>query len=144
MTAIETSRPAVDVAPPPESATYIIPLPVGLPLLNANRSRREHWAVVRRTAKDIRTAAFVAARELRIPLIERARIVYVIHPSPQTRKRDPGNWAESAKAGVDGLVDAGVFPDDNSNHVIGPDPRIGEPVKGGQLVFHVTPLGGAE
>lgn len=122
---------------------YVVALPAGLPLLNANRSRREHWAVVRRTAKDIRTAVCVIARSQRIPLIERARIVYVIHPSPKSRKRDPGNWAESAKAGVDGLVDAGVFADDNSQHVIGPDPRLGEPVVGSQLVFHIYPEGGA-
>lgn len=123
---------------------YVVALPAGLPLLNANRSRREHWATVRRTAKAIREAACLVARSQRVPLIERARIVYVIHPSPQTRKRDPGNWAESAKAAVDGLVDAGVFVDDNSQHVIGPDPRLGAPVKGGQLVLHIVPeIGGA-
>lgn len=120
---------------------YVVALPAGLPLLNANRSRREHWAAVRRTAKDIRTAACAIARSQRIPLIERARIVYVIHPSPQMRRRDPSNWAESAKAGVDGLVDAGVFTDDDATRVIGPDPRLGEPVKGSQLVFHIYPEG---
>jgi Holliday junction resolvase RusA-like endonuclease len=31
---------------------------------------------------------------------------------------------------------------DNSQHVIGPDPRIGEPVKGSQLVIHIIPEGG--
>lgn len=120
--------------------TYTVALPAGLPLLNANRSRREHWAVVRRTARDIRAAAMVAARNQRIPTLDKAHVVYVIHPTPQTRKRDPGNWAESAKAAVDGLVDAGVFVDDNSAHVLGPDPRLGDPVPRGQLVLHITPL----
>jgi crossover junction endodeoxyribonuclease RusA len=142
----QTLRPGTDPhsRPAGEAITYTVALPAGLPLLNANRSRREHWATVRRTAKAIREAAHVVARSQRIPLIERARIVYVIHPTPQTRKRDPGNWAESAKAAVDGLVDAGLFEDDNSQHVVGPDPRLGEPVKGGQLVLHIEVLvGGA-
>ena len=150
MTVSQTRAPAGDspasarpgARPGRDATAYVVALPAGLPLLNANRSRREHWATVRRTAKAIREAACVVARSQRIPLIERARIVYVIHPSPQTRKRDPGNWAESAKAAVDGLVDAGIFEDDNSDHVIGPDPRLGEPVKGGQLVLHIIPEGG--
>lgn len=140
----QTLRPAADQTPQDGAPTYTVALPVGLPLLNANRTRRQHWAVVRRTARDIRTAACLLARNQRIPLIERARIVYVIHPDLTERHRDPGNWAESAKAGVDGLVDAGVFPDDNSDHVIGPDPRIGEPVKGGRLVFHIFPERGPQ
>jgi hypothetical protein len=123
---------------------YIVALPPGLPLLNANRSRRQHWAPVRATARDIRTAAFAIARAQHIPRIERARIVYVIHPAPQDRRRDPANWAESAKAAVDGLVDAGVFEDDDSTRVVGPDPRLGAPVARGQLVLHITPITGTE
>lgn len=126
-----------------ERTTLTVALPPGLDLLNANRTRHMHWSVERRIARDIRTAAMVIARNQRIPRLDRAHVVYVVHPTPQTRKRDPGNWAPSAKAAVDGLVDAGVFPDDNSDHVLGPDPRLGEPVKGGQLVLHITLIGGA-
>lgn len=143
MTAIETPLPAGAEAPQAGSTTYIVALPAGLALLNANRSRREHWAVVRRAAREIRAAACFVARSQRIPLLERAHIVYVIHPSPQTRRRDPANWAESAKAAVDGIVDAGVLADDDSTRVVGPDPRLGAPVKGGQMVLHITSLGGA-
>lgn len=137
-------RPGSTAAPagPDGPIVYTVALPAGLPLLNANRTRRMHWAQVRKLAKPIREAACLVARSQRIPTLDRAHVVYVIHPSPQTRKRDPGNWAESAKAAVDGLVDAGVFADDDSSHVIGPDPRLGEPVKGGQLVIHITPIGG--
>lgn len=125
-----------------EPVVYTIALPAGLPLLNANRTRRMHWAQVRKLAKPIREAACLIARSQRIPTLDRAHVVYVIHPSPQTRRRDPSNWAESAKAAVDGCVDAGVFEDDDSSRVIGPDPRLGEPVKGGQLVLLITPVGG--
>lgn len=126
---------------PAETTSYIVALPPGLPLLNANQTRRMHRAQVRRLARDVRAAAGFAAKAAQVPLLERAHVVYVIHPTPQTRRRDPGNWAETAKAAVDGLVDAGVFLDDDSKHVIGPDPRLGTPVKGGQLVLHITPLG---
>lgn len=128
---------------PAGTTTYTVALPAGLPLLNANRTRRMHWSQVRRLAKPIREATCLLARNQHIPPLDRAHVVYVVHPTPQTRRRDPANWAESAKAAVDGLVDAGVFEDDDSAHVIGPDPRLGEPVKGGQLVIHITPLGGA-
>lgn len=38
-------------------------------------------------------------------------------------RRDVGNYYPTAKAIVDGLVDAGVLPDDNDTHLIGPDMR---------------------
>ena len=39
------------------------------------------------------------------------------------RKRDVNNWQPTAKALVDGLVDAGVLEDDNDAHLVGPDLR---------------------
>ncbi len=42
---------------------------------------------------------------------------------PTNHRRDVGNYYPTAKAIVDGLVDAGVLPDDNDTHVIGPDMR---------------------
>lgn len=38
---------------------------------------------------------------------------------------DPNNLAPTTKACVDGFVDAGLFVDDDWNHVIGPDHRHG-------------------
>lgn len=38
---------------------------------------------------------------------------------------DPPNLWPTVKACVDGLVDAGVLPDDDHTHVIGPDMRHG-------------------
>lgn len=38
---------------------------------------------------------------------------------------DPGNLYPTAKACVDGLVDAGLLPDDDYTRVIGPDMRHG-------------------
>jgi hypothetical protein len=38
-----------------------------------------------------------------------------------------GNYYPTAKAILDGLVDAGVLPDDNDDHVTGPDMRRTRP-----------------
>ena len=38
-------------------------------------------------------------------------------------RRDVGNYYPTAKAIVDGLVDARILPDDNDRHLIGPDMR---------------------
>jgi hypothetical protein len=110
----------------------------GQELLNANQ--RPHWAVKARITKQLRSDAFVMAKYHKVPPLQRARVFCIVQPSPQTRRRDPANWAPSAKALADGLVDAGVLPDDDSKHLIGPDMRLGEPYPGGRLVLLITEL----
>jgi hypothetical protein len=39
---------------------------------------------------------------------------------------------------IDGCRDAGVFPDDDSRHVVEESYRIGEPYPQGRMVLHVT------
>jgi hypothetical protein len=118
---------------------YRIALPAGMKLLNANQ--RLHHRAKAPLTKDIREAARLMARQAKIPHLERAHVFYVVHPVSTARLRDPGNWAPSAKAAVDGMVDAGVLEDDNSTRLLGPDPRLGTPVKHGQLVLVITDLG---
>ena len=38
---------------------------------------------------------------------------------------DVGNWYPSAKAAVDGIVQAGLIRDDSNEYVLGPDMRVG-------------------
>ncbi|MFE4579379.1 hypothetical protein [Streptomyces chartreusis] len=57
---------------------------------------------------------------------------YVLDPRPLSRKRDPGNWAPTAKHSVVGLVtDAGILPEDNQEFFMGPIPVMGESVTTG-------------
>lgn len=42
---------------------------------------------------------------------------------PRNLRREASNLQPMAKAIMDGLVDAGVFPDDRDEHVVGPDAR---------------------
>ncbi|MER5301345.1 hypothetical protein ABT039_17985 [Streptomyces lasiicapitis] len=98
-------------------------------LLSSNQ-RLHHMAEYRLT-KRLRHEAELTARSRGLPLLERAAVYYVLHPRPIKRKRDPGNWAPTAKAYVDGLVDAGLLPDDNSDHLLGPYPEMAPPVTTG-------------
>ena len=117
--------------------SYRITLPAGLPLLNAN-ARQHHHPRARITAA-LRDAACVMARQARVPAMPYAHVVGIIHPDSR-RRLDPANLYPSFKAAVDGLVDARVLWDDDSEHVIGPDMRRGHVVRGGQLVLILHPL----
>jgi hypothetical protein len=118
--------------------SWVIPLQPGLFLLNDNQRLNKFRKADHISA--LRGAAIIAARQAKAPRLERAHIFYVVHPATKGRRRDPGNWSPSAKAAVDGLVEAGLLPDDNSSHLLGPDPRLGPVVPGSQLVLIVTDL----
>ncbi|HEY5834935.1 hypothetical protein [Streptomyces sp.] len=133
MTASLETLPGI-VRPP----SWRIELPAKTLLVNANDNL--HFRRKAERVKVIRNAAWSVARHMKIPALERAHVFFVIHPDTKGRRRDPGNWAPSAKAAVDGLVDAGVLPDDNHTRLLGPDPRIGTPVPGAQLVLVITDL----
>lgn len=105
-------------------------MPYSEELLTSNQ--RLHHMAYHRLRKQLRTDAARLAMAKRLPHLQRAAIFYVLHPRPITRKRDPGNWAPSAKAYVDGLVsDGGLLPDDNHEHLLGPNPVMGSPVTTG-------------
>lgn len=124
---------------------YVLALPPGLKLLNANQ--RIHYRVRAEQTAAIRAAAFNACSEhpqLRAdlattgeaPVLQHAWILGVIHPGSR-RRLDPANLYPSFKAAIDGIVEAGVLDDDDHEHVLGPDMRLGHIVKGGQLALHI-------
>lgn len=141
MTAVTPETQTSSITRP---TSWRIELPAGLKLLNENETRRMHWRRVREMAGIVRQAGAIAGRNARrdgLPQLRAAHVYYVIHPGPRAVRRDPGNWMQSAKAAVDGaLVDAGILADDDSTRLIGPDPRLGSPVKGSQLVLIITDL----
>lgn len=94
-------------------------------------NQRLHHMAEYRLRRRLRQEAALTARARRLPRLERAAVYYVLHPRPIKRSRDPGNWAPTVKAYVDGLVDAGLLPDDNSVHMVGPYPEMGPPVTTG-------------
>ena len=52
-------------------------------------------------------------------------------------RSDPSNWTPTTKACVDGLVDAGVWPDDDQKWVWTSEPTF---TQGGQVVITLTPI----
>ena len=58
---------------------------------------------------------------------------------PRRGRYDPGNLYPTAKACLDGLVDAGMVADDDWTHVLGPDMRHGG-IGPASLVIRVEPM----
>ena len=118
--------------------TWTLELPAGLRLLSLNG--REHWSVKGRITRDLRQAAFVVARNAKIPPLERASVVVEYQPPLTSRRRDLDNIpAASGKPCIDGgLVDARILKDDAPPFLAGITYRIGEPYPRGRLLLHIT------
>lgn len=114
---------------------YSVNLPVALVLLTANE--RPHWSRRAAITGAIRAAAAALARTGKIPPLTQAWITVVLHPHNR-RRLDPHNWGPSAKAAIDGLVDADVLPDDDSQHLIAVTFMLGQPRPARQLALHIT------
>ncbi|MCO6011452.1 hypothetical protein NE236_41535 [Actinoallomurus purpureus] len=136
MTAADQT-PAGASVPAGPARTLTVELPAGLPLINANR--RIHWMRRAELTRALRTAAYLLAIKADIPHLNRAHIVAEYRP-PDRRRRDVHNLFPSAKAAIDGLVDAHVLHDDSDRYLVGPDMRIGDVEKSGRLVLHITEL----
>lgn len=75
---------------------------------------RLHWAQKAERTRWLRQAARLQARHL--PPLKEASIHVIIH-SPTKRGGDIDGPAPTVKALIDGLVDAGVLPDDSPKHL---------------------------
>lgn len=87
-----------------------------------NLNDREHWRLKANKSKHIRQLAKQIARASRAPHLKRALLTVEI-AFPDRKRRDPHNWMATVKPIVDGLVKAGVLPDDDAEHLLGPDLR---------------------
>lgn len=101
---------------------------------------RDHWAQKARRTKSIRTRAFMAGRAAlrsgQVTARQGKTHIHVLVGYPTARKADPPNSYPSVKAAIDGLVDAGIFPDDNSDYVsLGFDR---DPVKSAKGTYRLT------
>jgi crossover junction endodeoxyribonuclease RusA len=124
---------------PTTEPDYTLSMPVVGTWLSDND--RGKWQAHHRTIAAWREAAAWSAQSARLPRLARAFILAELRFTTN-RRRDPNNWYPTAKAAIDGLVDAGVFVDDNERVVIGPDMRIGQPstVGRGALLLHLWAL----
>lgn len=93
--------------------------------LSINQERNLHWAARNRRLDPWKITTFWLAKEAKLPAaIDSApATVTVVLPVRGHYRRDPANYYPTVKAVVDGLVLAGVWPDDTPEYV-----TVNEPV----------------
>ena len=91
-----------------------IRLPYLRPPLSLND--RPHWRTRARITKQLRAETATLARAHRVGRHQRIHVELVYRPA-YARHRDADNTVPTLKPCIDGLVDAGVIPDDTPEHV---------------------------
>jgi crossover junction endodeoxyribonuclease RusA len=89
---------------------------------------RYHWAVKARATRNLRQLAATTARGMEpVGTVHVAAYIGYLTGG----KADPGNASPTVKALLDGCTDAGLWPDDDHTHVVGPtylrDPKSPTP-----------------
>lgn len=106
----------------------ILVFTVESPCAFINSNQRLNFHAKAKLTKIWRAAVEAETRRvMNGPLRTPVRIVAKIH-KPGNRRWDPNNLAPTTKACVDGMVDAGLIPDDSWREVEGPDHRRGTPI----------------
>lgn len=83
---------------------------------------RRHWADVKRRRALLRAMGKSAAIKARIQPVQHAAITAYVQYATGGRA-DPNNAQDTTKPIIDGMVDAGIFVDDSSDYILGPDHR---------------------
>lgn len=109
----------------------------GLP---KNANARRQWArfASARDRKAFRTRTAEVARQLIDEMgWEPVAFTTIVarHVSPVRRRRDPLGLAERLKGPIDGLVDAGVIPDDDELHI---DVKLARSIRGKTAGIQLT------
>lgn len=120
----------------------VIRVPSGGERLSMNG--RYHWRERAARTEAWRKAAYIGATRLGTPAQRRQPPSAVLceFPVRDRRTKDPHNLAPTVKAIIDGLVDAGVWPDDNPEWVTVVDPRflvVGPKWRTEPVMVHLLP-----
>lgn len=109
------------------SRRWVLELPALEPLsLNDRRHPMQRHSLSKRWKKS----AWVCALDAQVPPLAFAR-VRLHYLAPDRRRRDADNLAATSKPVVDGLRDAGVIPDDDTEHIDHLMPAIHAPTEDG-------------
>ena len=120
---------------------HVVHLPWSAPPLTMNG--REHWRVKAKVTAMIRNAACFVVTHNDLPKgLERITVEMVYRPR-DNRRRDADNLVSTFKACCDGIVDAGVVPDDTPDLMVKLMPRIVPAAKGqpGALWLEISEAG---
>ncbi len=116
---------------------YVLPIDAPCEWLRSN-DRRHYHAAAALTRKWRETAAW-RARQARLPkIVGPVEITAIIHRADKRKADAPNSWP-SVKAAIDGLVDAGVIPDDNDSIVRATTFIPGEPLERSRLTLIIRP-----
>ena len=96
-------------------------------MLTANQ--RLHWRARAARTATLRNLGVILTRQAKAAPMTRAHCTVTV-TFPDRRRRDVANWAPTVKALVDGCVQAGLLPDDDTAHLLGPDLRVSDDVTG--------------
>lgn len=110
------------------TTVYELNLRFTKPPLNLND--RMHWAQKAKITKDIRARARLVARSVGLPKGCNDVSVRIVYRPRDKRRRDPSNLLLTQKPVLDGLVDYGLIPDDDPEHVEELMPKVLPPEKG--------------
>lgn len=86
-----------------------------------NELRRMHFQTIAKEKSEWEKIIWFLTKEQKISPVQKANVTYEFFFKDEKR-RDPDNYAASAKMIQDGLVKAGILPDDNFDYV--PELRI--------------------
>lgn len=108
------------------------------PLL-INSNHRLHWAAKSRRTRDLRTLGRVAAIHLRRPQLTGPLDATWTLRFTDKRHRDPANFHLTCKALLDGVVDSGLLPADDSRVIASERYELGDPhVIAGRVLVDLT------
>jgi crossover junction endodeoxyribonuclease RusA len=106
---------------------------------STNDDRTMHWAVRSRLVREWRDTTAIIARMQKVQP-QGPSIVTIDLRFSRNGRRDPMNYVGTClKAAIDGLVDAGVWPDDTPDWVEIRQPNL---IIGGpdEVVIRITPM----
>lgn len=86
-------------------------------VLTVNKERTEHWSSRAEAVRNWREAFYWLARDIAKDGPIKPCHIDVVPVRPNRRIQDVGACLPSAKAAIDGCVDAGVWPDDSPEHI---------------------------
>lgn len=95
-----------------ETLTLVLPLPPR----SQHQNWRGHWAARAKQTKKCRNLAADRTYEARCEGWQRASVEFRFFHK-DSRRRDAVNFMAACKAYVDGVVEAGLLPDDDSEHL---------------------------
>lgn len=99
-----------------------VPLVRNRPPLSANQ--RLHWRPEATLKKLVRTSTALRARDLKLGACKHLTVQLHYATGDNRVRRDPANLCATSKPAIDGLVDAGLVPDDNPTYVTERMPEV--------------------